>query len=483
MASSNAAILRSTVDSYRDIVAEVSGRVVTGVATRREVTQQALDKFARQGITSFTDRAGRRWHMDTYAEMAIRTAALRALKAGHNERLQQRGYDIVRISSHAASAPQCVPFQGKLISLSGKTPAGPVEDVSRMTGEPVTATVMCSMEQAEARGLHHPNCKHTHSLWVPGAPPPPVVEDDDGKQYAAEQKLRRMERGVRQAKREQAAAITPDAKRKAGAKIRARQAAIRDHVTATGVRRKNHREQLRTGNEGNATEPVTLTRNPTPTPDPPPAPPAPPAAAPSAAPRPKGPREFKDLTDEELDGKFAEAVEAEDIDLLERLEAEDIHRRELAQKQAERAAARDAEYDRLLAEGLDDESAIEKAYGVSVVQQRRTNALAVLRANGHNGKGFDECSRAAFKEHAYNQWLDAENATNGYLLSKAGESAGIDPRSLWHSNEATARKYASEELRAHWDQVGRVTLAEFQEELIDPASAYRMRAAREDFLQ
>lgn len=479
--STHPQILRSTVDSYREVVATVSGRVVTGVATRREVTQQALDSFARQGIRSFQDRAGRRWHIDTYAEMAIRTAALRALKAGHTDRLRQRGYDVVVITSHPRPAPECRPYEGKLISLTGATPNGPIEAPSRLTGEPVTETVVASMAEAEAAGLHHPNCKHGHSLWVPGAPRP-EPEPYDPQDYKDEQRLRALERAVRAAKREQAVAVTPDAKKKAAAKVRARQAAIRDHVDRTGVTRRRHREQLREGNAGNAQDPVRLTRNPDPTPPPAPSTPAPKPDRPA--------REFKDLTDDELYEALTDAVERVDLDLLDQLEAEDIHRRNLARKREEaaakreaKAAAQDDEYDRLLAEGVDDETAIERAYGVSVAKQRSMNAISFLRGQGFQGKGLDELSRAAFKDQAYRGWLDAENATNGYMLSAAGERAGVDPRSLWFGNAATAAKYASEELRAWWDEHGRPTLAEFKAELLDPGSATRMRAAREDFLQ
>ncbi|MEU3013351.1 phage minor capsid protein [Nocardia asteroides] len=480
VASSHTQILRAVNDGYRSTVAEAAGRMVTGVATRREVTQQLLDTWAAKGLSGFRDRAGRNWRPETYAEMCVRTAALRALKQGHTDRLLARGYDVVVISSHRASAPQCKPFQGALVSLTGQTPAGPIEGVSRMTGQPVRETVLCSMAEAEARGLHHPNCKHTHTAWIPGAPRPAVHEDDDDQAYNDEQTLRRLERGVREAKRRQAAAITPEAKKKAAALVRARQAAIRDHVANTDVKRKRHREQLVTGDPAKAQESVKLTRT-----EPPP-PPAAVSAVPepvAAVPAARGPREFKHLTDEELDAAFADAVEREDIPLLERLSVEDGHRQELARKQAERAAAKDAEYDRLIAEGLDDEEAIERAYGVSVTQQRRTNAIAMLRANGFTGKGFDELAAASHKDLAYSAWLGAEEATNGYMLSAAGEAAGIDPRRLWHMNEQQARKYASEELRGWWDQNGRVTLAEHKEELVDPAAAARMRNAREDFLQ
>lgn len=520
--STHTQILRSTVDAYREVVADVSGRVVTGVATRREVTQQALDDFASRGITGFRDRAGRRWGIDTYTEMAVRTATLRAFKAGHTERLQQRGYDVVVITSHPRPAPQCQPFEGKLVSLSGATPNGPIEAPSRLGGGVVRETVYASMQEAEAAGLHHPNCKHGHSLWVPGAPrPKPAPYDAQG--YKDEQKLRRLERDVRAAKRVQAAAMSPEARAKAAANVRARQAAIRDHVAQTGVPRRRHREQLRNGNAGDAVQPTRLTRNPKPVTDQDlermtadeldalvvraaesgdsdlldriaaedtrrKAPPGPDPAAASSGTRPN--REFESLSDEELGDRAELAIEAGDFDLLDRIAAEDTHRRKLAQRRAEaaakrdaQAAARDEKYDRLIADGYDHEEAVEKAYGISVAKQRATEAIAFLRGQGYEGKGFHELARAAYKERAYQHWLAAEEELNGYLLSKAGEAAGVDPRSLWFGNAKTATKYASEELRGWWDEHGRLTLDEFKAELVDPASAARMRSARGDFLQ
>ncbi|WP_067565826.1 phage minor capsid protein [Nocardia acidivorans] len=473
--STHSQILRSTVDAYRQVVADVSGRVVTGVATRRDATQAALDHFAARGITSFRDKAGRNWRIDTYAEMAVRTAALRALKQGHTDRLLQRGYDLVVISSHPRPAPQCRKFEGRIVSLTGDTPNGKVEATSPLTGAPVTETVVASMREAQASGLHHPNCKHTHTLWVPGAPRP-KVEPYDEQGYADEQKLRRLERAVREAKRQQAAAITPEAKESATTKVRARQAAIRDHVGRTGVPRRNHREQLRDGNAGNAHSLNTLTRNPNP-----PELPAKTEMVESKLPRRR--RELEHLDDTQLADLAEKAVNGLDMDLLDRIEVEDQHRRKLAAKRAERWAGYEREYDELIAEGWDHESAVEKAYGISVKTQRSQAAISMLRGQGYEGKSFKDLSRHAYKDHAYGQWLRAEEATNGYMLSKAGQAAGIDPRSLWFGNAKAAEKYASEELRAFWDQHGRPTLDEFRADLLDPQEADRIRSARKDFLR
>jgi hypothetical protein len=60
------------------------------------------------------------------------------------------------------------------------------------------------------------------------------------------------------------------------------------------------------------------------------------------------------------------------------------------------------------------------------------------------GRRFE---RAEAVEHAY---VQAERATNGYMLNKAGGANGIDERSLFTGPESRARRYASEELIEHW---------------------------------
>lgn len=247
-------ILSSTIDVYRRIIADTTGRTVTGVQTRRQVLQQALDRFAQQGVSGFTDRAGRNWRMDTYADMALRTSAFRAQTAGHQARLRQRGFDLVVVSHHRNPSPQCAPFEGKVLSLSGNTPNG-THRVDGVRGR-TSVKVVASLDEARAKGFQHPNCRHRYTLLVPGARiPKPEPYDPQG--YKDEQKLRYYERRVREAKRQAAAALDPQAQAVANARVRAIQTQIRQHTDRTGVARRRFREQLRQGDPSRAINPGT----------------------------------------------------------------------------------------------------------------------------------------------------------------------------------------------------------------------------------
>jgi hypothetical protein len=161
------------------------------------------------------------------------------------------------------------------------------------------------------------------------------------------------------------------------------------------------------------------------------------------------------------------------FDVFDRLAAESDRReayksnaRASRQAKADAAsAAKTAHYDQLTAGGHDDESAIEKAFGIPVTKQRDQAALGQLRASGHSGAGLQEAARKGFTAETKARYKAAEDATNGHMLNNTGRSMGVDPASLMTGSEARARKYASPELKEWFDQNGRPTYAEYLDEI------------------
>lgn len=63
--------------------------------------------------------------------------------------------------------------------------------------------------------------------------------------------------------------------------------------------------------------------------------------------------------------------------------------------------------------------------------------------------------------------VEAEVATNGNLINALGRDRGVAPTSLFTGPAARAYRYASEELRDHWQAHGRPSLATFEAEWLD----------------
>jgi hypothetical protein len=241
-------ILRAVPDAYRRIIGRVSGTVLLGAQTRRQAAQRALDEFADRGITGFVDRAGRGWDMASYAEMAARSATGRAAIRGHTDRLEAIGQRLVIVSSSPLECPLCRPWEGKVLSLGGLSGERTVT-VQHATrdGHPVSVDIAGSLEEAQAAGLFHPNCRHSLSLYLPGVTTPaPSPPHPGGATYEDTQQQRYLERQVRQWKRRQAVAVDDQAKRLAGQKVRAYQKRIRELTAEKQLPRKPAREQIGT---------------------------------------------------------------------------------------------------------------------------------------------------------------------------------------------------------------------------------------------
>lgn len=142
---------RETIKMVRKVVAEQMktqvaagmGRLTTRRAIVTALTKKELrDRFNVEGNVAIIDRLGRRWKLQTYAEMVVRTKLLQAHIEGTRIEALERGIDLAIISSHGATDP-CRDFEGQIISLNGYTEG------------------FLTYEELRASNLiFHPNCRH-----------------------------------------------------------------------------------------------------------------------------------------------------------------------------------------------------------------------------------------------------------------------------------------------------------------------------------
>lgn len=230
-------IFRSVVDAYRTVIAKATQPAMVGSRTQREAVADALSDFARRGITGFRDRSGRQWELQSYVDMATRSALMNAAVEGHTAKLGANGFDLVIISDVPQECERCRPWEGKVLSLSGR----PTTEVKWANGKPVK--VAGTLAQARSQGLYHPGCRHSHTAFIPGRTRS-FGETADPQGAKDREKLRYLERCVRAAKRQQAVAIDDDTAKVAKARVRAYQAKIREHVDTTSAKRQPWREQI-----------------------------------------------------------------------------------------------------------------------------------------------------------------------------------------------------------------------------------------------
>lgn len=242
-------ILRNVDDAYRRVQAGAAARVLTGTQTRLEASQSAWQGLTDRGLTSFTDRAGRRWRLSTYVEMAARTNVHRAAATGQVDRLTSLGLDLVYVSNNAQECAKCRPFEGRIL----RTDDGPIGDLEVEHGlnddEMVTVTVLATLDEARSRGFQHPNCRHHVSAYFPGVSKPPPQPTADPGGDVARQRQRALERRIRHYKEREIGALTPEAKVAAHKRVLAAQDTLRQHLDAHPfLKRLRYREQIGAGN-------------------------------------------------------------------------------------------------------------------------------------------------------------------------------------------------------------------------------------------
>lgn len=250
-----ARVIRLIPDVYQQtIAATVAERLIDG-QTSRQAQNRAVVKFLSDGVAGFTDVSGRRWRIGTYTEMATRTATNRAWLEAHLSRWSGLGIRLVTIVRGADSCPRCAAWSGKVLSADGSIPAGPLLAEHQLTGAPVTVTVEGSIGDARAGGWNHPNCRCTLAPVFPGLSLPADDSTYDPVSEKNRERLRYLERQVRDAKRKAgiAAAMGDDVTaaywRSAA---REQQSRIREWVAETGLVRKPYRESLSFADGGRA---------------------------------------------------------------------------------------------------------------------------------------------------------------------------------------------------------------------------------------
>ncbi|AFU62144.1 MuF-like minor capsid protein [Streptomyces phage SV1] len=535
LTATHRSILRAVDDGYRAVVAAASAEPLLGTATRRQATQDAMRAFADRGITGFRDRAGRPWSLTAYAEMTMRTSVGRAATEAHMQTLATAGVDLVIVSDSPRECPLCRPWERQVLTVSGPAGARDVEvEHATRDGETVTVHVAGSLDEARQKGLQHPNCRHSVSAFTPG-----LTRVDDAKPdpdgYVAGQRQREIERTIRKYKRRAATAMNDRDRQAAEARTRQWQAAMRQHLADhPDLRRNRVREQEGAGNlppeQRTPARGQEAQQRPEVTPE----------QLDAARVWSGDDRTMREMTDEQLAG----AVRAGPMDAraLARVEAE-ADRRDLDEL-AERSdrlfpgghLARDladvgdddlawamqhataeellriaAEMDRrdgielpppastgnAVDDLLADRDALAEAMspapdpaGWGALADDASfarDAARLATAHDEDGGSTDERhlitrreAREMYDEYVMRQYLAAEDATNGYLLNRKARADGIDPGSLFSGPARIAYARASDELKEWWAANGRLTQAEFIEQVTGKSQRWASGARKNE---
>lgn len=210
----NTVMLESTQQAYQMTVSDIvsrmratqtaldigAGETITGVSSWNSAMEHAISRMKDNGITGFIDHAGRHWSAEAYTAMDIRTTVYNTARAAVWEMNQDFGNDLYIVSYHSGARPLCYPYQNKVVSSLDAA-----RTVVDLDGNEVEVIAQSNTSYGEPAGLFGINCKHYPSPFIPGVSrvgQTPETPEENKKAYEESQTQRRLERKIREEKRD-----------------------------------------------------------------------------------------------------------------------------------------------------------------------------------------------------------------------------------------------------------------------------------------
>lgn len=210
--TSQGSILRKTAEQRREqseitnkqdvlnILNSNTASVVSGAESRTKAVRTTIHEMAQKGIPAFVDKSGREWSPEAYVNMDIRATVKNTALEAQFSTMDALDQDVFEVSSHPGSRPKCRPWQGKLISRSGRT-----TEITDINGRKHKVIPLSQTSFGEPDGLFGINCGHRPRGVSDGLFRKSAVEYDDEEDKALYNKVcrqRELERKVRKSKTE-----------------------------------------------------------------------------------------------------------------------------------------------------------------------------------------------------------------------------------------------------------------------------------------
>ena len=147
------ALGRTEADRFRMLTLEEVARLEAEGKGWNTIQREMAAKLEAQGITSFVDKAGRKWGLTQYCSMATRTTQRQAQVAAA---LTADDWDLWQISKIGSTCPLCSTYEGRVYSKSGTDPDYPPLTMAFGKMDPA------GMNDLSNSYLNiHPNCLHS----------------------------------------------------------------------------------------------------------------------------------------------------------------------------------------------------------------------------------------------------------------------------------------------------------------------------------
>ena len=232
--------------SFIDILDKHATAEAIGAESRGQAIRSVIREFNDKGIPAFVDKRGRQWTPEAYVGMTLRTTANNVSTEAMFARMEDRGFNLIQVSSHSGARPKCAKDQGKIFDKNNSS--GEVEDGR---GRKIKYYPWRTSSYGEPDGLFGINCGHHGTPFIPGVSSQRYFPTDDleenTREYKKMQTQRALERDVRKQKRLCSLydeVGDKDSFKEASVVLKRKEAHLADYTKKNGLIRRKDREQV-----------------------------------------------------------------------------------------------------------------------------------------------------------------------------------------------------------------------------------------------
>lgn len=142
---------RKINDKFKEIGLETTAEKFAVGQSVKVQKDRIIEELIKSGIIGFTDKAGRNWQIDSYANMVANTTYAEAVNRATVNQLTAWDIDLVKVSENQSACPVCAVYEGRVFSISGNDKRFPALSVA-YSGDHLNL---------------HPFCKHTLIPYIP----------------------------------------------------------------------------------------------------------------------------------------------------------------------------------------------------------------------------------------------------------------------------------------------------------------------------
>ena len=143
---------RKVEDNIREVGLDSSANKFATGNTIRQMQKELTNSLIDEGLTGIKDKLGRNIPISVYAETLARSIVAETQNTCVKNTMKEHGHDLVKMTQHYSACPVCVPYEGRVYSLSGEDTRFP--SINNVPGF------------RNGYNNIHPRCRHRIRPWT-----------------------------------------------------------------------------------------------------------------------------------------------------------------------------------------------------------------------------------------------------------------------------------------------------------------------------